>query len=73
MRSVGVSRFVFPITLAHGRHIGEENRRGFEDTRLRSLKIRRWRVAVVNQLRGNVGCVLFSHPRILPLDFPFIH
>jgi len=73
MRSIGVSRFVFPIALAHSRHIGKENRRGFENTRLRGLKIRRWRVAVVNQLGGNVGCVLFSHPTILPLDFPLFH
>ena len=55
MRAVGVSRFVFPFALPHGGHIWKENRRGFEDTRLRGLKLRGGRIAVVNQLSRNVG------------------
>jgi hypothetical protein len=73
MRSVRVSRFVFSLALPHGGHIWKENSRGFENTRLRCLELSGGRVAVMYQLRGNVGCFFFGHPTILPLDFPLIH
>ena len=55
VQAVGVRGFVFPFAAAHGRHIGEKDRRRFEDAGLRRIKTLRRPVGVVNQGGWSLG------------------